>query len=102
MALPVYVSRRGHGEQCVEPPGIVHGAHFYGFALPSDPVAVQAFVDAQLNAPAGGALTYRVLGHTVFLTFLHADRLTSHVDPNGYLHDCEFAPWVPLAVFEQG
>jgi hypothetical protein len=95
-ALPTYVSTYGYGEQVAEVPGLVYDATTYMFALASsDPAATQATVDHFLNAPAAGAVEYRVLGSHVFLSFLRA-RLTSIPEQIGWIPDHEAALWVPL------
>jgi hypothetical protein len=99
--LPPYVSRRGHGEQSVEPPGVVRGARVFFFVLRADPVQAQKFVDVELNEPADGALRYRVAARRAALSFLDGS-LTSSTEPIGYLADHEFACWMPLAVFAPG
>ena len=93
---PDYVSTYGYGEQVAEVPGLVYDATTYMFALEStDAAATQATVDHFLNAPAGGAVDYRVLGAHVFLSFLEA-KLTSIPEAIGWIPDHEAALWVPL------
>lgn len=94
--LPAYVSTYGYGEQVAQVPGLVYDATTYMFALESaDPAATQKTVDHFLNAPAGGAVHYEVLGSHVFVSFLAA-RLTSIPQAIGWIPDHEAAFWVPL------
>jgi uncharacterized protein with NAD-binding domain and iron-sulfur cluster len=95
--LPRYVSRYGHGEQVVLPPGLVQRARNFVFAVPAEPAKLSAFVREQLAAPTRGAWDFRVLGSTVLVSFMDAQKLTSTAETVGYLPDRECAFWVPLA-----
>lgn len=98
MALyPTYVDDLGYGQQCTSAPGEIAGATTCAFALKvTDRAALQATVDKFLNAPANGAVTYALLGEVVFVSFMHADRLTCGVEQIGWQPDYESAFWVPL------
>jgi uncharacterized protein with NAD-binding domain and iron-sulfur cluster len=93
--LPEYVSGLGHGEQSIEPPGVTRGGHLYVFPLPARWDRVQKTVNALLNGPAGGAVTYHALP-CVLLLFLDAPELTSTTETMGYIPDQECAFCVPL------
>jgi uncharacterized protein with NAD-binding domain and iron-sulfur cluster len=93
--LPEYVSGLGHGEQCIEPPGVTRGGHLYVFPLPARWDRVQQTVNTLLNRPAGGAVTYHALP-CVLLLFLDAPELTSTTETMGYIPDQECAFCVPL------
>jgi len=94
-ALPKYISFRGHGEIDFAAPLYATGDLLYAFALASDRVSVQTFVDATLAAPTNGAVTYRVLGNYVLLLFQHCGHFSS---PNqiGWAEDHETAFMIPL------
>lgn len=99
MTYPAYVPTLGFAEQCSPAPGIIQGAMTNAFALQvTDLARLQATVDHFLNAPTGGAAQYTVLGDLIFLTFMHADRLTSGAEAVGWQPDDEMAFWVPLLV----
>jgi hypothetical protein len=91
-----YVEDLGHAQVTALQPGVVTGAHTCAFAFDVDTAAVQRTVDYFLNAPAGGAVRYSMLGPSVFLTFMHADRLSSGGQVTGWIPDAEAAFWVPL------
>lgn len=97
MTYPSYVTTLGFGEQCSPAPGEIIGAMTNAFALKvADPARLQATVDHFLNAPANGAVQYLVLGELIFVTFMHAERLTSGAEAVGWQPDDEAAFWVPL------
>ncbi len=99
MTYPAYVPTLGFAEQCSPVPGIISGAMTNAFALKvANPAQLQATVDHFLNAPTHGAARYTVLGELIFVTFMHADRLTSGGEVNGWQPDDEMAFWVPLLV----
>ena len=99
MTYPAYVPTLGFAEQCSPAPGIVQGALTNAFALKvTDPARLQATVDHFLNAPTKGAVNHTVLGELIFVTFMHADRLTSGGEVTGWQPDDEMAFWVPLLV----
>jgi hypothetical protein len=100
--LPAYVSQRGHGEQSCLPPGVIQGGRCSVFMLDIDADAAQAFVDAQLNAPAKGSVKYSVLGGTAMLSFLKAQKLFSGGEAIGWLPDGECAFWLPLVAWGEG
>ncbi len=92
-----YVEDLGFAQQCTQAPGEIGGALTCAFALKViDRAALQATVDKFLNAPAGGAVTYSVLGDVIFVSFMHADRLTCGTEQIGWQPDQECAFWVPL------
>ena len=93
--LPTFVSYQGHGEVDFPAPLTATDDLLYAFALASDPVAVQALVDATLGAPAKGAVEYRVLGNYVMLLFQHCGHFSSPLDI-GWAEDRETAFMVPL------
>ena len=94
MTYPAYVPTLGFAEQCSPAPGIISGAMTNAFALKvANPAQLQATVDHFLNAPTHGAARYTVLGELIFVTFMHADRLTSGGEVNGWQPDddgCNF------------
>ncbi len=96
--LPKYVSFHGSAEQSAMPPGKVQNGRCYYFAFPCDPARAQAFVDAKLNAPSAGAVRYHVLGTSVLVSMLAADKLFSTGEVTGYLQDRECGVWLPLVV----
>ncbi len=99
--LPAYVSQRGHGEQSSLPPGKIEGGMGWWFAVVADQTAMQTLVDAQLNAPSGGAgPNYRVLGRHMLISILDADRLTTPAESVGYVPDQECGLWIPLLVWQ--
>jgi hypothetical protein len=100
MPYPKYVSRYGHGQQSMVPPGLIAGADMYAFLVPGDRAKMQAFVDAQLNVPAARPLHYRVIGSHVVAVFLSADRLTSEKQQVGWVPDHEFALFMILVAFD--
>ncbi len=100
--LPAYVSQLGHGEQSCLPPGVIQGGRCSVFMVDIDADAAQAFVDAQLNAPAKGRVKYTVLGGTAMLSFLKAQKLFSGAEPIGWLPDGECAFWLPLVAWGEG
>lgn len=100
--LPRFVSRLGHGEQAVEPPGIVRGARTFCWFVPATRAAMQRSVDQFLNAPARGAVEYEVLGDRALLSFLDGRALTSLVEPMGFIADREMALWIPLLQKKRG
>jgi hypothetical protein len=96
-SYPRYVSTLGYAEQCSPAPGAVLGATTYAFAYHVEDLGrLQATVDHFLNEPAGGEVTYTVLGPLIFNSFLHAEKLTSTVEQIGWQPDDEMAFWVPL------
>jgi uncharacterized protein with NAD-binding domain and iron-sulfur cluster len=100
--LPAYVSQRGSGEQSCLPPGVIKGGRCSVFLLDIDAAAAQRFVDAQLNAPAKGAVKYTVLGSSAMVSFLKAQKLYSGGEPIGWLPDGECAFWLPLVAWGEG
>lgn len=99
MTYPAYVSTLGFAEQCSPAPGIISGAMTNAFALKvTDLARLQTTVDHFLTTPTGGAASYTVLGELIFVTFMHADRLTSGGEVTGWQPDDEMAFWVPLLV----
>jgi hypothetical protein len=99
-SLPAYVSQLGHGEQSSLPPGVIQGGMGWWFAVRADANAMQALVDAQLNAPSGGkGPDYRVLGSHMLISLLDADRLTTPSQAVGYVPDQECGLWIPLLVW---
>lgn len=101
--LPRYVSQLGHGEQSSLPPGVIEGGMGWWFAIKADASAMQTLVDAQLNAPTGGAgPSYRVLGSHMLISMLDADRLTTPTQEVGYVPDQECGLWIPLIVWPSG
>ncbi len=98
--LPTYVSQLGHGEQSSLPPGVIEGGMGWWFAVRAKASAMQALVDAQLNAPSGGkGPSYRVLGSHMLISMLDADRLTTPSEQVGYVPDQECGLWIPLVVW---
>ncbi len=100
--LPRYISRLGHGEQAVRPPGIVKGAKTYCWFVPASTAAMQKTVDTFLNAPAMGAVEYQVLGDRALLSYLDGRALTSLVEEMGFIPDREMAFWIPLLQKRRG
>jgi len=106
MALPPYISDRGHGEISFSVPLKISGVTSWGFLLKVDAAALQAFVDEQLNQVSGGAVTYSVvsvLGKAyIFHAWLNAERCTSTSEVIGWLPDREAAFLVPLLQHRSG
>ena len=100
--LPKYMSRYGHGEQAVPPPGIVRGAKTSCFFVPADREAMQACVDQFLNAPSAGEVEYEVLGNNALLSFLDGAALSSLAQVMGSISDREVAFWIPLLQKRRG
>ncbi len=99
---PPYVDRYGHGEVTMLPPGNIIKAKIYAFVIEADSAKLQKLVDSQLNAPAKGAIDYRVIGGRTVATYLDAERLTSVPQKVGWVPDQEFALWIALAAVESG
>ena len=97
-SLPLYVSFHGHAEQSAMPPGKVKNGRCYYFGFPCDPTATQRFIDSHLNAPAGGAVRYHLLGNRALISFLRSDKLFSTGQVTGYVEDLECGVWVPMVV----
>ena len=100
--LPKYISRYGHGEQAVPPPGIVRGAKTSCFFVPASHDAMQACVDQFLNAPATSDVEYEVIGSSALLSFLDGDALSSLAQVMGSISDREVAFWIPLLQKKRG
>ncbi len=80
------------------PPLALQGATMYSFTCIADQAALQAMVDAQLNAVAGAG-TYTVLGP--FLAIVCADiaKSFSTTPPDsqkGWMSERDFGVWVPV------
>lgn len=96
-AYPTYVDDLGYAQQCTRAPGEIDSALTCVFALKvADRAVLQATCDKFLNAPAKGAVTYTLLGEVIFVSFMHADRLTCGSEQIGWQPDHECAFWVPL------
>jgi hypothetical protein len=106
MALPPYISDRGHGEISFSVPLKISGVTSWGFLLKADAATLQAFVDEQLNQVSGGAVTYSVvsiLGQAyLFHAWLNAQHCTSTSEVIGWLPDREAAFLVPLLQHRAG
>jgi hypothetical protein len=96
------VPRKGHGEQSALPPGMVKNSRCSVFMVDIDPVKAQEFVNETLVAPTGGEMEYHVLGSTVMVSFLNAERLYSTGEVIGYIPDGECAFWLPLIARKKG
>lgn len=92
----MYVNDLGHGQVAAMPPGIINQATSYLFGFAIDIKKAQKTVDYFLNAPAGGAVTYALLGDAAMMTFMHADKLLAGGQVVGWLPDSECAFWLPL------
>jgi hypothetical protein len=80
------------------PPLALEGATMYSFTCIADQAALQAMVDAQLNAVAGAG-TYTVLGP--FLAIVCADITKSYSktapdSQKGWMSERDFGVWVPV------
>jgi len=94
---PPYVRTLGFGSQSTQIPGDILGARTCMFALEVEDIArLQATCDHFLSEPSGGRVQYEVLGDTLFVSFMHARRLTSAAQAIGWVPDSEAAFWVPL------
>ncbi len=100
--LPLYISRLGHGENSVEPPGIVKGAKTYFWVVKGNQAAMQQTVDNYLNAAGGDEVGYTVLSDFFFLSFLDGAALTSTAQVMGNVADREMAFWIPLLQKKRG
>lgn len=93
---PLYVSRGG--EQVYQPPFQSQNVHLYGFVFPLDePKASQRLLDKCLNAPAKGAVDYRLAAPLVLATFAHMGPLSSLDAPDrdkGFFEYDEAALWL--------
>ena len=100
MALPTYISDRGHGEICFSVPLKISDVTVWGFALRVDAQQLQLFVDSQLNQVSNGAVRYEVpsfFGQSlIFHAYLDARHCTSSSEIVGWLGDHESAFLVPL------
>jgi hypothetical protein len=96
MTYPLYVDDLGHGQVAAQPPGLISNATSYCFAFDIDAAQAQKTVDYFLNAPAGGAVEYAMLGNSALVTFMHADKLSAVGQVVGWLPDGECAFWLPL------
>ncbi|HEY1097346.1 MAG TPA: hypothetical protein VGF99_00400, partial [Myxococcota bacterium] len=99
--LPNYISRYGHAEQCVVPPGIVRGAKTSCFFVPGNHDAMQTCVDNYLNAVTD-EVRYEVIGDQALLSFLDGEGLSSLAQVMGSISDREVAFWIPLLQFKKG
>lgn len=91
----------------VSPPGEIVGAPPYrasgclmqGWFLPGRQAAQQAFVDAMLNVPAAGAMTFRAVTDQVLMTAIYADTMAS-LDPvdsqKGVTQEWDVAFWTAV------
>lgn len=94
--LPLYIDDLGHGLQVPQIPAGCDDCTLFSFFLAADHGAMQALVDKFLNAPAQGAVTYRVIGAHAMLTFSYTARHYPIPQVIGYLSDYECAFWIPL------
>jgi len=106
MALPPYISDRGHGEISFSVPLKISDVTSWGFLLRADAAALQAFIDDQLNRVSSGAVTYSALAFGgrayLFHAWLKAGHCTSTSELVGWLPDREAAFLVPLLQRRQG
>lgn len=100
--LPLYLSRLGHGENSVEPPGIVKGAKTWAWVVKGNQAAMQHTVDQFLNAAGGDEVGYTVLGDFCLMSFLDGAALTSLVEVMGNVADREVSFWIPLLQKKRG
>ncbi len=94
-AGPKYVVRGG--EQVFAPPFIQRDTRMQAFVLRGDASALQATVDRCLNAPANGAVSYRVLSRHVLLAYAPIGSTQSTEPPDselGYTPETDVAFWV--------
>jgi len=100
MALPPYISDRGHGEISFSVPLKISGVTSWGFLIKANAAALQALVDDQLNRASAGAITYSVVaiaGQAYLIhAWLNAEHCTSTSELIGWLPDRESAFLVPL------
>ena len=92
------VSRYGHGAQVYDPPCLTEGATLYAFVVRADPAKMKASVDAFLNQPAPGVVSFEPVGESVLFFFLRAPSLrsASAAHPSGFVEDFESAPSMPV------
>ncbi len=95
-SYPPYVDDLGHGLQVPQIPAACDGATIMTFAVQGTQDSMQALVDKFLNAPAGGAVTYDVIGSALMLTYSLTQRQFSVPEQAGYTPDYETAFWIPL------
>lgn len=104
MTEPAYVMRPG--ESCHLQPYLCRNTQLYGFFLDCDADTIQAkLVDPILNAPTGGALTYKVLSGTVLVSYALAAQGTSTLPPDsgfGWVPENSWTVWVPLVLVKPG
>jgi hypothetical protein len=96
--LPDYVERGGR--QVWRPPFTARGAELYGFVLGADQSAIDALVQRDLVAPAGGILDYRCAHPNVIVTFAEISQLGSGNSTDklrGYIAEREVAIWCLIA-----
>jgi hypothetical protein len=88
------------GSPLMHPPLALHRARMYGFWVPGQWSALQASVDATLNAGAGGQMQFTVLSPYVLLTFTDIARAFS-VWPadraKGWGREIDIVAWVLVA-----
>jgi hypothetical protein len=95
-SYPPYIDDLGHGQGCMAFPGAMKDSHAYLFAFQGDAPAIQSLVDKFLNPPNNDEIEYSLIGDSVFITFMHVEKLSSEVDVIGYSDDHECGIWVPL------
>lgn len=102
-ALPNYVVRPAETVQLQ--PYICRNTQLYGFYLRANKAVVQArLVDPILNAPSGGAITYRCLSDLVLVSYAKAAQCTSTLPPAnqmGWMLENSWTLWVPLLVIKE-
>lgn len=102
MALPDYVSFRGHGEVSIAAPGVFNDSYSTLFFVRADPARTQALVDKILNAASGGAVRYDVLGPFAAANFLSVGRCISTTEQFGWIPYKEASLWLPVIERRRG
>ncbi|HYH22072.1 MAG TPA: acetoacetate decarboxylase family protein [Azospirillum sp.] len=102
MALPDYVSFRGHGEVSIAAPGVFTDSTSTLFFVRADPARTQALVDKILNAASDGAVRYEVLGPFAAANFLSVGRCTSPTEEFGWIPYKEASLWLPVIEHRRG
>lgn len=95
MSKPRYVERGG--EQTYAAPFLQTQTRLRAWPLAADPVALQRVVDRYLNAPAGGALSFRPMLSTVLLAHAPIGATRSLTEPDagyGWTSETDLAFWM--------
>ncbi|WP_222615665.1 acetoacetate decarboxylase family protein [Dyella telluris] len=93
------------GSPLMHPPLALTQARMYGFWVPGDAKALQASVDATLNAGAGGNMAFTVVSPYVLMTFTDIARAYSQWPDDrakGWGREVDIVAWVLVAGLAKG